>query len=223
MKVKAMNSGSSSSRLYNLSIRAKLATLAAFSALVLVSLSSYLLWQQYQSTYESRKVAIKQSVEIAVSIVDWAYRQEVSGQLTRPQAQAMAVRAVNDARYAGKEYFWINDMAPVMVTHPFKPEMNGKELSSFKDPNGNPIFVQFVEIVSKENAGYLSYLWPKPGQDKPVEKVFCQWFQALGLGAWFGPVHGRFAHGLHHHAGPGRRGDRNRHCAEHLDGSWDHP
>ncbi len=189
MKVKAMNSGSSSSRLYNLSIRAKLATLAAFSALVLVSLSSYLLWQQYQSTYESRKVAIKQSVEIAVSIVDWAYRQEVSGQLTRPQAQAMAVRAVNDARYAGKEYFWINDMVPVMVTHPFKPEMNGKELSSFKDPNGNPIFVQFVEIVSKENAGYLSYLWPKPGQDKPVEKVsfvsgFKPWGWVLGSGLY---------------------------------------
>jgi methyl-accepting chemotaxis protein len=186
-----------SSLLANLSIKLKLGILAAFSALVLVALASYLLWQQYQSTYDSRKIAIQQGVEIAVSIVDWAYQQEKSGQLTRPQAQAMAARAVNDARYSGKEYFWINDMNAVMVTHPFKPELNGKELGSFKDPNGNAIFLQFVEIVRKDGAGYLSYLWPKPGLDQPVEKVsfvagFKPWGWVIGSGLYMDDLRAAF-------------------------------
>ncbi len=173
----------------NLSIKLKLTVFASFSGLVLVALASYLLWQQYQSTYDGRKVAIKQSVEIAVSIVDGFYQQEKSGQLTHTLAQALATKALNDARYAGKEYFWINDMNPVMVMHPFKPELNGKKLDTFKDPKGNAIFLEFVDIVSQHGAGYLSYLWPKPGLDQPVEKVsyvsgFKPWGWVIGSGLY---------------------------------------
>jgi methyl-accepting chemotaxis protein len=173
----------------NLSIKLKLAVFACFSGLVLVALASYLLWQQYQSTYDGRKIAIKQSVEIASSIVDGMYQQEKSGLLTHQAAQAMAIKALNDARYAGKEYFWINDMDVVMVMHPFKPELNGKKLDTFKDPTGNPIFVRFVDIVSQHGDGYLSYLWPKPGQSQPVEKVsyvsgFKPWGWVIGSGLY---------------------------------------
>jgi hypothetical protein len=39
-------------------------------------MAGYLLWQQYQSSYESRRISIRQNVEVAASIVDWAYQQE---------------------------------------------------------------------------------------------------------------------------------------------------
>ena len=97
------DSASSMNFLGDWSIKRKLGALAAFSALVLVLLSSYFLWHQYQESYESRKISIRQSVEVATSIVDSAHRQEVYGLLTREQAQAMAIKAVTDARYAGKE------------------------------------------------------------------------------------------------------------------------
>jgi methyl-accepting chemotaxis protein len=173
----------------NLSIKLKLVIFASFSALVLVVLAVYLLWQQYQSTYDSRKVAIKQGVEVAVSIVDWAYQQEKSGKLTQAQAQAMASNALSASRYDGKEYFWINDLQPLMVMHPFKPELNGKSLETFKDPNGNAVFVQFADIVRQQGAGYLSYLWPMPGLDQPVEKVsyvsgFKPWGWVIGSGLY---------------------------------------
>ena len=179
------------------SIKVKLGVLAAFSALVLVALSSYLLWQQYQGSYDSRKVAIKQSVEIVASIVDSAYRQETAGTLTREQAQAQAIKAVNDARYSGKEYFWINDMDVRLVTHPFRPDLNGKDVSTIKDPDGNAVFVMFVEAVRKEGSGYLSYLWPKPGQEKPVEKVsfvtgFKPWGWVIGSGLYMDDLRAAF-------------------------------
>jgi methyl-accepting chemotaxis protein len=181
----------------NLSIKLKLTVFASFSALVLVALASFLLWQQYQSTYEGRKVGIKQGVEIAVSIVDSFYQQEQSGKLTHDQAQALATQTIHDARYAGKEYLWINDMTPVMVMHPFKPELNGKKLDTFKDPNGNAIFLQFVDIVSQHGDGYLSYMWPKPGLDQPVEKVsyvtgFKPWGWVIGSGLYMDDLRSAF-------------------------------
>ena len=188
---------SSDGMLSKLSIKWKLTLLAGFGALVLVAVASLLLWLQYQSSYEARKSAIKQNVQVVSSIVESTYQQETSGQLSHAQAQAQAIKAVNDARYAGKEYFWINDMDVRLITHPFKPELNGKDVSGVKDPDGNAVFVRFVATVKKDGAGYLSYLWPKPGQDKPVEKVsyvagFQPWGWVIGSGMYMDDLRADF-------------------------------
>jgi len=176
-----------------LSIKWKLSLLTAFSALVLISLAGFLLWLQYQSSYDDRKLSIQHNVEVMRSVVESAYRQEQSGQLNHEQAQALAIKLVNDARYAGKEYFWINDINVKLVTHPFKPELNGHDVSNIRDPDGNPVFVRFADKVKQEGSGYLSYLWPKPGQDKPVEKVsyvtgFQPWDWVIGSGLYMDDV-----------------------------------
>jgi methyl-accepting chemotaxis protein len=187
--------------LSNWPIKVKLFVLAAFGALVLVGLSSFMLWQQYQGSYDLRRISIKQSVETVTSIVDWAYKQELAGTMTRAQAQAMATKAVNDARYSGKEYFWINDMDARMVTHPFRPDLNGKDVSSMKDPDGNAIFIQFNDAVRKDGSGFLSYQWPKPGLDKPVEKVsfvtgFKPWGWVIGSGLYMDDLRAEFLKSL---------------------------
>ena len=183
--------------LSNLPIRFKLGLITLFSAVALILLASYLLWQQYQVAYEARKASIRQSVEVAASMVQWAHQQELSGALTQEQAQAMAIKAVNDARYDGKEYFWINDLNVKLITHPFRPDLNGKDVSSVKDPDGNAVFVLFVDTVKKDGQGYLSYLWPKPGLEKPVEKVsyvtgFKPWGWVIGSGLYMDDLRSDF-------------------------------
>ena len=59
-----------------------------------------------------------------------------------PGAQA----AVTALRYAGDNYYWINDSRPFMVVHPLKPELDGKDLSDNKDPNGVRLFVTMAEV-----------------------------------------------------------------------------
>ena len=188
---------SSEGWLSQVSIKWKLTLLVGFSSVILVILSSLLLWLQYQSSYNDRKASIKQSVEVATSIVESIYQQEVAGKIPHDQAQALAIKMVNDARYAGKEYFWINDLDVRLITHPFKPELNGKDVSGVKDPEGNAVFVRFVDTVKKDGAGYLSYLWPKPGQEKPVEKVsyvtgFKPWGWVIGSGLYMDDVRTQF-------------------------------
>ncbi len=183
------------------SIKLKLTALTLLGAFALALLSSYLVWEEYQNRYEDRKISIRHGVEVASSVVLSIYQQEQSGQLTHEQAIALAIKLLNDARFDNKEYFWINDMDRRMVMHPFKPELNGKELGDFKDPDGNPIFIQFTEIARKDGAGFLRYSWPKPGQDKPAEKVsyvsgFKPWGWVIGSGLYMDDLRYEFINSL---------------------------
>jgi methyl-accepting chemotaxis protein len=73
--------------------------------------------------------------------------------------------------------------------HPMKPEMNGNDISSFKDPNGKALFVDMVSAVKKDGAGFVPYEWPKPGFDKPQPKLsyvagFAPWDWVIGTGVY---------------------------------------
>lgn len=179
------------------SIRTKLVLLSVISALVLVLIAFFLLWQQYQASYESRKNSIRQHVEIAVSIVSWAHQRYVAGELSELEAQSVARKAISDARYSGNEYFWINDMSARLIAHPFRTDLVGKDVSGIRDPEGNAVFEAFVQTVRKQGDGYLAYLWPKPGQDHPVEKVsyvsgFKPWGWVIGSGMYMDDLHSAF-------------------------------
>jgi methyl-accepting chemotaxis protein len=96
-------------------------------------------------------------------------------------------------RYEKSEYFWINDMRPYMLMHPYKPELDGQDLANFKDPQGKKLFVEFVDTVKNQQEGFVHYLWPKPGMQQPVPKVsyvkgFTPWGWIIGSGIYIDDV-----------------------------------
>jgi methyl-accepting chemotaxis protein len=78
---------------------------------------------------------------------------------------------VDATRYGSSGYFWINDTDAVIVVHPIKPALNGKDMSSYKDQDGKQIFSEFAAVAKKDSEGFVDYVWPKPGFDKPQPKV----------------------------------------------------
>jgi methyl-accepting chemotaxis protein len=94
-----------------------------------------------------------------------------------------------------KDYFWINDIHPRMVMHPYKPELNGKDLSESKDPNGKRLFVEFVKVCLEKGEGFVDYYWPKYGADKPQPKLsfvklFKEWGWIVGTGMYIDGIEG---------------------------------
>ena len=78
----------------------------------------------------------------------------------------------------------INDMHPRMVMHPIEAADESATISrTCKDPNGKALFVDFVNVVKKDGAGFVAYDWPKPGFDKPQPKLsYVVGFAPLELG-----------------------------------------
>ncbi|WP_296655886.1 methyl-accepting chemotaxis protein [Rhodoferax sp.] len=156
-------------------------------------LAGALLWSERTLIMDERQANVRQVVEAAHGVLAHYHAQETQGKLSRSDAQRTASETVRAMRYSGVEYFWINDMQPKMVMHAARPELDGQDLSSFKSPTGQFIFNDFVKQVQAGGAGFVPYLWPKPGQDMPVQKVsyvkgFAPWGWVIGSGVYVDTV-----------------------------------
>jgi methyl-accepting chemotaxis protein len=78
---------------------------------------------------------------------------------------------VSESRYGKNGYFWINDTNAVIIDHPIKPKLNGRNLANFTDKDGKKIFSEFARVASASGEGFVDYVWPKPGFEKPQPKI----------------------------------------------------
>jgi methyl-accepting chemotaxis protein len=168
----------------------------AVAAAILIPLIAALVWLEvhsYEVGMKQRADEVKAQVESAMGVLAWAQQREVSGELSREKAQQIAKDIVSKMRYEGKEYFWINDLNHNIVMHPIKPELDGKDASAMKDPNGVFIFQAFVTQVKASGGGFVNYQWPRQGSDAPVDKVsyvqgFAPWSWVVGTGVYIDDV-----------------------------------
>jgi len=143
--------------------------------------------------YDSKYLKTRHLVEASWSVLDHYVRQAESGILDLEEAQEQAKEAIKNMRYESKDYFWINDTTPKMVMHPFKPQLDGKDLSESKDPNGKRLFVAMAEVCKKDGAGFVDYYWAKPGEEEPVPKISYvklhpEWNWIVGSGIYIDDV-----------------------------------
>ncbi len=68
-------------------------------------------------------------------------------------------------------YIWLHDMKGVMKMHPIKFKMEGKALIGLKDKNGKLFFAEMNKVTREKGAGWVDYMWPKPGEKEPALKV----------------------------------------------------
>lgn len=124
-----------------------------------------------EKEYGPRLISV---VEIAASIVQDYLEQVESGELTLAQGQDMAQNAISNIRFDnGSGYVWINDTGtpyPRMIMHPTAPQLNGGLLDDKKYNcamgKGQNLFQAFVEVTdTKNNQGFVDYMWPKPNPD----------------------------------------------------------
>ena len=149
-------------------------------------------------TFETRLLAArKASTRVAVESVfgvlkDYDQRAR-KGEFTQERAQALAAAQLRTLRYAGAEYFWIHDLKPRMVMHPFKPELEGQDLSANQDPQGKRLFVEMTNLCKDKGEGYVDYLWPRQGAREPVPKasfvkLYAPWGWIVGSGVYIDDV-----------------------------------
>lgn len=173
----------------NLGFSAKASVISLVFLVPILLLLAWLMQSQTEQAMQNRLDATRQHVEVAHGVLVWAHSRQLSGELTVQAAQDIAKQAISKMRYDSSEYFWINDMTPTVVMHPIKPELNGKNAGEIKDPNGFSLFVGFADVVRKSGQGFVPYLWPKPGMERPVEKIsyvkgFEPWGWIIGSGIY---------------------------------------
>ncbi|MGY1411260.1 cache domain-containing protein, partial [Luteimonas sp. A611] len=179
--------------LSRIGISRKLTLLTLLGVLAVLVLMALELVAERRTLLAEKETATRGLVETAVSLAGHFHARALSGEMGEDEAQAAAIAAIKSLRFGADDYFWINDMRPQMVMHPFKPEMDGTDLSGFADPNGVHLFVEGVKRVKAGGSGFIHYAWPKPGADAPVPKIsfvqeFAPWGWIIGSGIYIDDV-----------------------------------
>lgn len=175
------------------SLRVRLAALSVAVLVAVLALVGLALANERSLLLKDRQDRVRGLVETVIGQVEHYYQLAKSGQMSTEAAQKGAIESVQSLRYDGSEYFWIHDLDTRMVMHPIKPSLNGQDLTELKDPNGKALFVEFNRVVRERGSGLVDYLWPKPGHDKPVEKIsfvqaFKPWGWVIGTGIYIQDV-----------------------------------
>ena len=176
-----------------LKIGSRLMLIVAGTIIGILAVGSYSLVEISQNLLEDRKVKTEHVVDVVTTLVAHYQGQEASGVMTREEAQKAAIASIEKLRYDENEYFWIQSYDNVIVMHPIKPALNGKNMNGTVGPDGVKLFDEFVNVATEKGSGFVEYTWPKPGHDQPVPKIsfvkaFAPWKWIVGSGIYVDDV-----------------------------------
>jgi PAS domain S-box-containing protein len=145
---------------------------------------------------DRKREMLRELTYSAVSMISSWQRLEASGELSTAAAQESAVEQIKTLRYGEelKDYFWITDLHPVMLTHPYRPDLNGKNLSNVYDSRNKKLFVEMVKLVKENGEGFVDYTWQwKDDSTRIVPKlshvkIFEPWGWVIGTGIYIEDV-----------------------------------
>jgi methyl-accepting chemotaxis protein len=175
-----------------MSLKKRFLAVIALAVFGLLSFAAFWLTTERDRMLAQKREKIQSLVESVSSLLERCYSLEQHG-MSRPEAQKQAIALVSAMRYEGDNYFWINDLRPTMVMHPTKPQLDGTDLSTLKDPTGKALFIEMADVVRRDGAGFVAYQWPRPGAAQPVSKIsyvkgFAPWGWVIGTGIYVDDV-----------------------------------
>lgn len=148
------------------------------------------------SLTDQKKEMIQKLTHSAVSLLPEYHEKTLSGELTLLEARTRAMEQIRHLRYGSeaKGYFWIIDRHPFMIMHPYRPDLEGRDLTSFSDVQGDFPFIAMVETTLNQGDGYVNYYWQwKDAPHKIVPKIsyvklFEPWGWIVGTGIYIDDV-----------------------------------
>ncbi|SCA57308.1 Methyl-accepting chemotaxis protein [Candidatus Terasakiella magnetica] len=181
----------------NIKIRTKLGLIVALSVIGLMLTASLGLYALNSSLHQGREMQTQNLVGSVYSVLESLNKEVSKGHLTLEEAKMEAKEIVGAMRYGDNDYFWLNDLDHVVILHPIKPSLNGRNLEKLEDPNGVRVYGEIVNRAKQDGEGYVSYHWPKPGSDKPVSKLafvklYEPWGWVIGTGIYMDDVSDAF-------------------------------
>ncbi len=164
--------------------------------LFILSVFTFVIPAFENNAINQKQIMLHELTNTAWSILDKYNHDALSGVLTLDEAKEKARNEIEVLRYGTdkKDYFWITDLTPSMVMHPYVHELTGKSLQEFSDPDGKKLFMEAVRIANESGEGFIRYKWQfKDDAAHIVPKLsfvkkFAPWGWIIGTGIYLDDV-----------------------------------
>lgn len=127
--------------------------------------------------------------DVGEKVITRYYQSAQTGEMTEEEAKQGAILALDELRYAGKEYYWTIDTSGMMIQHAFAKKLIGTNVLGIKDPNGVKLFELMVSGTERKEYALIEYMWNRPNVTEPspkmsVVKRFKPWGWIVGTGMY---------------------------------------
>ncbi|MGO9953663.1 MAG: methyl-accepting chemotaxis protein, partial [Dissulfurispiraceae bacterium] len=164
-------------------------------SLVMIGVFFYVLPLTKEKLTDDKRTNSSDVVSVAYTMVAEYDRRVATGEFTLDEAQNRAKERIRNLRFGkdGKGYIWINNLEAKMLMHPLKPDLEGKDISDFKDQNGRQFFKEMIKVCKENGEGFVDYVWPKAEGEKPSPKIsyvklYKPWGWVIGSGIYVDDV-----------------------------------
>ncbi|BDU72700.1 methyl-accepting chemotaxis protein [Mesoterricola silvestris] len=136
--------------------------------LFLVLLGGYVVPRIRGAILDGRRTAIRQMVDLVMTVATRFDQDVAAGRMTRETAQEKVKEMVSAMRYDQTNYFLIQGPGGVMVMHPLRPDFNGKSPEAL---GTTKLAAAFEKAAEDPAGGYVEYEFAKPGQTGTFPKT----------------------------------------------------
>ncbi|MBC8210458.1 MAG: diguanylate cyclase [Gammaproteobacteria bacterium] len=164
--------------------------------LFIIALFGVIMPSYQTNLMEHQKKMLREMTNIAWQMIAVAEKQEHADIIPGEISKQIVLDHLRGMRYGADnlDYFWVNDMQPVMIMHPYRADLEGQDLSDFSDPNGKKLFLDFVNIAKTSKEGFSEYMWQWKNDASRIEpklsyiKYFQPWGWVIGTGIYLHDV-----------------------------------
>ncbi|WP_169570288.1 methyl-accepting chemotaxis protein [Sneathiella limimaris] len=175
--------------LKNIGISKKLLTLVCASVIAMLVIGGFGIKAIDTVLTNDRKEVLKNIVDVAEGVVKGYYAKAQAGEITEEEAKQRASEALENMRYSGKEYVFINGVDGIMVMNPVAKDKIGTSQLQLKDSTGKFIIQEMIKVSKADGGGYVDYHYKKPGLEGEFGKIsyvtlFKEWGWMIGTGLY---------------------------------------
>ncbi len=176
--------------LSNLRLGTKMTLLLALSAAAMIAIALTGAVILHQRMIDDRVEKLRATVDSAVTIAAALNTRVTAQEITREQALDLLHRDIRAIRYDnGSGYVSIIDANDgTVLMHGVNPALEGK-VNPLDPVTGQSISTLILDAVRGADHGMASYMYPRPGQTQPLDKVvaaarFAPWAMVFYAGAY---------------------------------------
>ena len=183
-------------------VAARLYLLLGAMLLGLLLSGGYSVYELRSHILQEKRLMLEALIDASVGVIEEQYELFKAGKISEADAQRLAKDNLRKARYnKGADYFFIYDFAGMNVMHASKPEREGKSFIDSKDPNGKPYIREWIDLLKRDGAAHIDYMFPKAGSTEPLAKIsyakaFQPWGWWVGTGVYIEDVDADFRKAL---------------------------
>ena len=129
------------------------------TAFVMMAMVNPVIAQQSAPTSEKAK-KIEALVNKAAALI------ESKGKAIFPE-----LRKKDSEWFSGDTYLFVYDLKSNVLLNAAFPAREGTNTTGQKDANGKLFHHDFIQVAESKGSGWVDYMFPKPGQTQPSQKM----------------------------------------------------